>query len=271
MNILNDIATRLLEAIETYRISSIVHSLLIVAIAIILAFTISRPLRTWTLARLPRDIAIPLVKLVYYSIIFVGIIMALTSLGVDVSVLLVAGGIAGIVIGLAAQTVTSNLLAGIFLYLDRPFKVGDAIAIGDTFGIVEDITIFSTRIRLFNGTVLRISNEEIFKSRIINLTAVKARRIEYQILLAHETDLNKAIEVIRRVIDRNPLILTEPAPMIFSSQVTLLGIPVNIWVWVPGTAFFEVWTTLLTQIREELLKEGIQLATYKGPIPLSIP
>lgn len=242
------------------RLGSVLNAIFIVTIFFLIATLASRYLGIILVARLPREIALPITRITYIAIIAIGVLSALTYLGIDISVILVAGGVLGIALGFAAQTVVSNLLSGIFLYFDRPFKVGDAVSIGDRAGIVEDISIFSTRIRLFDGRLLRISNEEVFKSNIINLASIKARRVEYQITLSHGTDTAKAIEVIKRVVEREPLILAEPSPLIFSPQATLDGIVITIWVWTPAATFFDVWTTLLSKIRGELEKEGIRLA-----------
>lgn len=251
---------RALGLLEAYGIDRLFNALFIVSFSLIVGYLLSRYIRLWAIARLPAEIAMPLSRLVFLSIVVLGFLLALSHLGVDLSVLLVAGGVAGLALGFAAQTVVSNLLSGIFLYFDRPFKVGDAIAIGNNFGIVEDITIFSTRIRLFDGRLLRVSNEEVFRSNIINLANIKARRVEYQITLAHGTDVTKAIGIIKRVLDQDPLVLAEPAPLIFSPQVTLDGIVVTVWAWTTANLYFDVWTTLLTKIREELNREGIKLA-----------
>ncbi|MCS7107400.1 MAG: mechanosensitive ion channel family protein [Acidilobaceae archaeon] len=260
--------SQVLNLLHAYGIDRFANAFLIVTFSLIVGYVLSRYLRLWAVARLPIEIAVPLSRVVFLSVIVLGALIALRHLGVDISVLLVAGGVAGLALGFAAQTVVSNLLSGIFLYFDRPFKVGDAIAIGDRFGIVEDITIFSTRIRLFDGRLLRVSNEEVFKSNIINLANIKARRVEYQIVLAHGADATKATEVIKRVLDEDPLVLVEPAPLIFSPQVTLDGIVVTVWAWTTAGLYFDVWTALLSKIREELTKEGIKLAVPQRIIRL---
>ncbi|MEN2999153.1 MAG: mechanosensitive ion channel family protein [Acidilobaceae archaeon] len=260
--------SKVLDTLHAYGIDRLLNAFLVITLSLVLGYFLSRYLRLWAISRLPPEIAAPLSRVVFLAITVTGALIALRELGVDISVLLVAGGVAGLALGFAAQTVVSNLLSGIFLYFDRPFKVGDAIAIGDRFGVVEDITVFSTRIRLFDGRLLRVSNEEVFKSNIINLANIKARRVEYQIVLAHGTDTARAIEVIKRVLDENPLVLVEPAPLIFSPQVTLDGIVVTVWAWTTAGLFFDVWTTLLSKIREELAKEGIRLAVPQRVITL---
>lgn len=232
----------------------------ILLVSLLLAILASRYFRSKALTRFSVEIVNPISRFIFVAILFIGIVLALGQAGLDISSILVAGGLLAIAVGFAAQTTISSLLSGTLLYIDRPFKVGEAVSIGANMGVVEDVSIFSTRIRAFDGRLIRIPNEDVFRSTIINLSATRARRIEYQIPLPHDVDLNKAIDVVRRVVDNHPLVLVEPQPAIFVSQASVEAITLNVWVWVPGQRFFQVWTELLATLRGELMKEGIQLA-----------
>ncbi|MFN4046272.1 MAG: mechanosensitive ion channel family protein, partial [Acidilobaceae archaeon] len=174
-------------------------------------------------------------------------------------------------VGFASQTVVSNLLSGVFLYIDRPFSIGDPVMIGNNAGIVEDITIFSTRLRTFDGRLLRISNNEVFNSTIVNMMATKARRIEYRFLLSHNSDVNKAISVVKSLLEKHPLILVDPGPMVFVNESNPDGIIMTVWAWSPSRSFFPVWTGLFSTIRDELIKAGIQLAVPHRVITIRSP
>ena len=151
-------------------------------------------------------------KVVYYGIIFIGFMAALPYIGFSLSGLLVAGGIAGIVIGFASQTVVSNFISGLFLLIEKPIKIGDGVSIGDVGGVVKDIRILSTTIRTWDGIYVRIPNEKVFTSNIKNFVAHAARRFEYKIGIRYKDDAEKAIEVIKKLLEKHPFILKEPAP-----------------------------------------------------------
>jgi len=240
--------------------SHVLEAAAILVVALLIAILASRYFRSKALARLSVEIVNLLSRFIFISILFIGLILALNRLGLDIDSILVAGGLLAIAVGFAAQTTISSLLSGMLLYVDRPFKVGEAVSIGANMGVVEDISVFSTRLRAFDGRLVRIPNEDVFKSTIVNITATKARRLEYQIPLQHDVDLKKTVEVVRRVLDSHPLVLAEPQPMVFVSQATVEAVTLNIWAWVPQQRFFQVWTELLASIRDELAKEGIQLA-----------
>jgi small-conductance mechanosensitive channel len=258
MGVLGMVLEELLGHIRGY--GHVLEAAAILVVALLIAILASRYFRSKALARLSVEIVNLLSRFIFISILFIGLILALKQVGIDLGSILVAGGLLAIAVGFAAQTTISSLLSGMLLYVDRPFKVGEAVSIGANMGVVEDISVFSTRLRTFDGRLVRIPNEDVFKSTIVNITATKARRLEYQIPLQHDVDLKKAVEVVKRALDSHPLVLAEPQPMVFVSQATVEAVTLNIWAWVPQQRFFQVWTELLASIRDELAKEGIQLA-----------
>ena len=147
-------------------IASAAKALAILVVTLIAGYIVGKRLRSILILRTSRDLATIISRAVSYTIYALGFMAALSQLGVNISVFLLAGGVAGIVIGFASQTIASNLLSGIFLYLDRPFKQGDPVIIGDVGGILHDISIFSTRVRRWDGVLVRIPNETVFRSKI---------------------------------------------------------------------------------------------------------
>lgn len=252
-------------------IRSVLVAVSIFVFFLALALFLGRYVRIRASVRFSREAALILGRVTSALIVFAGFALALHSLGFNISSLLLAGGFLAVALGFAAQTVVSNLLSGVFLYVDRPFTIGDPVMIGNNTGIVEDVTIFSTRLRTFDGRLLRISNNEVFNSTIVNMMATKARRIEYRFLLPHNSDAKKAISIVKDILEKHPLILADPGPQVFINESNLDGIIMTIWAWSPSKSFFPVWTELFSTIREELIKAGIQLAvpqriiTIRGP------
>ena len=205
-------------------IASAAKALAILVVTLIAGYIVGKRLRSILILRTSRDLATIISRAVSYTIYALGFMAALSQLGVNISVFLLAGGVAGIVIGFASQTIASNLLSGIFLYLDRPFKQGDPVIIGDVGGILHDISIFSTRVRRWDGVLVRIPNETVFRSKIEMMGKTIARRIEYRIPLAKASDVEKARETIIEVLERDPLVLAEPEPEVFIESLGERGV-----------------------------------------------
>jgi len=205
-------------------------------------------------------------KLFYYSVLTLAFFLALNLAGLTgkLTTVLAAAGITGIVLGFSAQTVIANFISGIFMYFDKPLRLGDAVRIGDYEGIVEDIRILSTRIRLWDGTLVRIPNEKLFNSEIINLQKYPARRAELNVGIAYREDAERAIEVIRKVLEEEPYILAEPEPRVYVNELGDSSVNLKIWVWIPsdlwvGQNMMRSKYGLLRKIKEALDREGIEI------------
>jgi small-conductance mechanosensitive channel len=117
----------------------------------------------------------------------VAFLMLLTNLGIKIGPLVAGLGIGGIAIALAVQNLLGDLFASLSIALDKPFRVGDALAIGDEKGTVEYIGIKSTRLRATSGEQIVISNSDLLKSRVRNYTRLTERRAELRLRVAYET------------------------------------------------------------------------------------
>ncbi len=132
------------------------------------------------------------------------LLLTLDNLGVNVTALVAGLGIGGIAVALAVQNVLGDLFASLSIALDKPFVVGDSLAVGDFVGSVEYIGIKSTRLRSVSGEQIIISNADLLGSRIRNFGRMAERRILFTLNLASETpaDLIERIpQEIRRVVE----------------------------------------------------------------------
>lgn len=101
---------------------------------------------------------------------------------------------------------------------ERPVKIGDAVNIADTVGLVEDVRVMSTILRTFDGIYLRMPNQTVFTSKIMNYFANVARRFEYTVGIRYSDDADEAIRIIRQIIERHPLTLVNPKSQGFRGQ-----------------------------------------------------
>jgi MscS family membrane protein len=139
----------------------------------------------------------PLIRRTIVLLIWViGIVTALSNAKVDVAALLGALGIGGFAIALAAQDTVKNIISGITLFTDRPFKIGDRIRFDAIDGNVEDIGVRSTKIRTLDGRIITISNSKIVDASIENVSVEPRRRMVLQLRLANNTSPEKMKEAI---------------------------------------------------------------------------
>lgn len=242
-------------------VTSLILAVIIMAVGVIFAKTLSVLFRRYLAANLPDNTASSLHKLIYYGIIVVTLLAVVTSQGIDLSGLMVAGGIFGIVIGFAVQSVVSNLFSGIFLMFDRPAKTGDLIELpqSNIYGRLMDITIFSTRIKLFDGSIARVPNEKIFTSEMRNVSGSEVRRIDVTLGIAYKEDIDHAIDVIKKAVAKLPYVLREPKPEVWTEQLADSSVNLKVLTWIPRDEWDHVGPILLKELKKEIDDSGIEI------------
>lgn len=144
------------------------------------------------------DFALKIIRFVIYLV--AGFII-ITAFGINLNGLIAGLGIGGVIFTLAAQDTAKNLFAGVVVFLDKPFIVGDWIQV-DTFeGTVEDITFRSTRVRTFENSVVNIPNAIISNASIINWSKMEKRRYRMNLSVELDTPLEKLEKFQKRVED----------------------------------------------------------------------
>lgn len=142
------------------------------------------------------DFALKIIRAVIY--IIAGFIV-ITVLGVNLNGLVAGLGIGGVIFTLAAQDTAKNLFAGVIVFLDKPFIVGDWIQVESFEGTVEDITFRSTRVRTFENSVVNIPNSIIANASIINWSKMEKRRYRMNLCIELDTPLEKLEKFQARV------------------------------------------------------------------------
>jgi len=256
--------TELIKLLDThlYKKVSVADGLLavlVVALAFIAARLVGAYMRRTLKDRVRKDNLEIAVKLINWTIVAVAAMYALGSLGFKLSGLMVAGGVAGVVIGFASQSIVGNLISGIFLMIERPIKIGDQVSVNNYSGFVEEIRIISTTLRTFDGLFVRIPNEKIFTAPIVNYVNHIVRRIDYTVGIRYSDDADKAIAVIKRVIDEYPFALKYPAPVVFVETLGDNCVNIAVRIWAPVAEWYGAKMELLWRIKIELEREGMEI------------
>ena len=202
------------------------------------------------------DLTVKSVRTVIYVI---GVIVACSQLKIDLSGLLVAGGVVGVAAGFASQNTLSNLVAGILLMFERPISIGDSSVVNGTEGYVEGIGLLSTRVRTYSGLYVRIPNDSLFTSEITNMVSNVARRFDYNISIRYTDDAKKAIKATKKVIEEHPYALKNPAPSVYVDTLGAHGIELKVRIWSPSGFWWDARTELLWTIFKALRQEDIDV------------
>jgi small-conductance mechanosensitive channel len=218
-------------------------------------------------------------KAIFYVGWFILLLTALGQLGVKLTAILAAAGVAGIAIGFAAQTSLSNLISGVFLAIERPFKVGNMIQIGDTLGMVLSVDLLSVKMRMFDNRFVRIPNETFIKDKVINYSRFPIRRVDLMIGVAYKEDVERVRQVLFDVAREHPLALQEPEPLCFCWNFNTSSVDLLFVVWAAQDDWLTLKSELLTNIKKRFDELGIEipfphLSLYAGsaskPMPLDL-
>ncbi|MBI5661346.1 MAG: mechanosensitive ion channel family protein [Ignavibacterium album] len=161
---------------------------------------------------------IPLLKKVSKIILFaLAVVILLAKFNVDISAFVVSLGVGSLAIALAAQETLSNMISGFIIMTDRPFRIGDRIRYAENqVGDVVDIGIRSTKILDFDNNIVIIPNNEIVKSRIVNITYPNSlTRVIVEVGVAYGTDIKKVKEILLNIANEDPDCSKQIAPEVF--------------------------------------------------------
>ena len=134
-------------------------------------------------------------------------LLILSNLGIQISALIAGLGVGGIAAALALQSLLGDVFAGLSMYFDRPFDIGDFIVVDDMKGTVTRIGLRSTRIRSLDGEEIVVPNGDLVKGRIHNFARQKERRVVFGFGVDYETPtplLRRAVQVVRDAISSEP-------------------------------------------------------------------
>ena len=192
------------------------------------------------------------------ALVFV-IIAALSQLGINTTSLAAIVAAAGLAIGLALQGSLSNLAAGVMLILFRPFRLGDYIEAGGTNGTVEEINIFTTKLKSPDNKEITVPNGEIISNVITNYSAKPTRRIDLVYGVGYDDDIKKVKDILTKIVNADERILKEPAPMVAVHELADSSVNFICRPWVASADYWAVFWDLQEKVKIEFDRAGISI------------
>ncbi len=236
-------------------------------LAIYLIDNIFKILNNFIVEKELKEKTIPIIsKAIKYSMIIILIILAIRISGYDITPLLAGMGIAGLAISLAARETLSNIIAGLFIMLDKPFSIGDRIEViapegYATWGEVVDIGFRSIKVRTTDNLVIVIPNSQVINRDIINYTINgPIIRLRIPVMISYESDFEKAEEILLKIANENGDVLKKPEPKVVFKELADNGILLELRVWIKDAKKRTYITSdIIKRILEEFKKHGIEI------------
>lgn len=171
-------------------------------------------------------------NVIYFGLLVVIILAALSNLGINTTSFLAVLGTAGLAIGLALQGTLSNVGAGILLVFFRPFKIGHSVQVAGENGTVEELNLFSVVLKTGDNKQIIIPNSAVIGKNIINFSAKPTSRVDLTFNIGYEDDLRLAKETLQEIVDKESKVLSEPAPFVAVSELAQTSVKLVVRFWV---------------------------------------
>ena len=206
----------------------------------------------------------PLNKVVKFLIFFVALSVAFGTAGFGnfLQSLATIAAAATLAIGFALQDVIKNFVAGIFIYADEPFRIGDWIEWDDNSGVVEDISLRVTRVRTFDNELLTVPNSQLTDDVIKNPVAKDTLRLKFLFGIGYDDDIDRATEIIIEEAEKHDGILDSPEPSVRLTELgdSSVGLQSRIWIENPSRAdFVKTRGEYVEAVKERFDEEGINI------------
>ena len=198
-------------------------------------------------------------NLVRYAILVLVIVAVLAQFGVQTTSIIAVLGAAGLAVGLALQGTLSNIAAGVMLLFLRPFKVDEYIDAGGVSGTVQDVGLFTTELKTFDGIFMMVPNSQLASAAIKNYSRLPTRRLDLTIGISYADNLNRAMQVLNKVLENDERILGNPPHEVLVKELADSSVNINLRCWTSRQDYWSLLFDLTKQAKLQLDDHGISI------------
>lgn len=200
-----------------------------------------------------------LANTVRYAILVFTMLAVLDRFGVETTSFVAILGATGLAIGLAMQGALSNVAAGVMILFFRPFKVGDFIEGAGQSGSVKSVSLFLTYLNTPDNVEVILPNSQLWNAAIKNYSFNETRRLDLLFGIGYGDDIDKAIDVIKSIIDADSRSLNDPEPLIVVGNLGDNSVDLVVRVWCKGSDYWDLKWHMLKTVKQTFDKQGISI------------
>jgi len=231
----------------------------LLVLGIVLATFVARSVGRLVETRTTRHHQVMIRRVFFYLVFLLFAVAALREAGFSLEVVLGAAGILTVAIGFASQTSASNIISGLFLVMEKPFEIGDTIEVDATIGEVVAIDLLSVKLRTADNLYVRIPNETLIKTRVINRSRFPIRRIDLVLGIAYAEDVEKVQDLLLELAQQNTVCLEEPKPFVLVTGFGASSVDLQFSFWVPREEFLDGRGSMMIAVKKALDEHGIEI------------
>ena len=243
---------------------TVVKAMLSLAVLLWLATLASRLLerRITSLPNLTPSLQVLIVKLLKISLVVIAVVVALRTVGIDLTAFAVFTGAVGVGIGFGLQKAVSNFISGLSILIDKSIKPGDVISLGDTYGWVTALGARYVSVVTRDATEYLIPNDELITQQVINWSYSKAEvRLKLPVAISYSADVRQAIELCQGAAIETPRVLNAPKPVCLLKGFGDNGVNLELRIWIndPKNGISNVKSDVFLRIWDKFRQQGIEI------------
>ena len=243
----------------------IIQAIITIFVTIIIALWFSRFIENKIMGNehVNVNLRVVLTKLLRIMLIFVAILISLSAVGLDITLLSVFGGALGVGLGFGLQRIASNYVSGFIILTDKSMQIGDAITIDKNYGVIKDLRSRYMLLEKLDGTHVIIPNESLITTSVVNHSLLEHKgRVQVNISISLNSNLELALELMHAAAMQQERVLMKPAPDVLVKGFTETGIDLALGVWVmfPETGASGLQSSLYLVLWQSFKKNGIKFA-----------
>lgn len=200
-------------------------------------------------------------RLSAYFIYSIALILVLGAMGVPPSALGTVVGLIGLGLSFALRDIIANFISGVFIMINRPFKIGDQIKVGGEEGTIRDIQVRASEIKTYDGRKLIVPNSDLYNKTVINNTAYDQRRFEVIVGIGYDEDIKAAKEAAQEVLEEAEGVEAEPEPQVLVDALDDSSVNLKLRGWTrPSRAnMVKAASDVSQKVKERYDEEGIDI------------
>ena len=187
------------------------------------------------------------------------LLIILELLGINTASVLTVLGAAGLAVGLALKDTLSNIAAGIFLLTQHPYKTGDFVECAGMSGSILEIGLFTTKLRTPQGQDIFVPNNSIIAAPITNYSSNKIRRADITVGIDYADNLEAGIKLLQAMMDRHPLILKDPAPVVVVAELADSSVNLTLRFWTENAKYWDAYWDIQRNLKPEIEGAGLNI------------
>jgi small conductance mechanosensitive channel len=200
-----------------------------------------------------------LVNVVHKVVLVMGLVIALSVLGINVGPLVAGIGALGFIVGFALQGTLGNFAAGMMILLHRPYDVGDVVNTAGITGVVQSMSLNTTTIKTFDNQIVVIPNGSIWGNNITNVTGSDTRRVDMTFGIGYGDDQAKAQRILESIVNAHALVLKDPAPTVKLHELGDSSVNFVCRPWTQTANYWTVYWDITRSVKERFDAEGISI------------